>query len=76
MIGNTILLAFYCFLFHKSIPNTFEVIALLLKTSIVFGNFLVNFALFSPAIQPNVTFLTGIFVIATNSLKRPYNSLV
>ena len=43
MIRKTILSAFHCFLFHKNIPNTFEVIALLLKTNIIFGNFLVNF---------------------------------
>ena len=42
MIRKTILSAFHCFLFHKNIPNTFEVIALLLKTNIIFGNFLVN----------------------------------
>ena len=43
MIRKTILSAFHCFLFHKNIPNTFEVIALLLKINIIFCNFLVNF---------------------------------
>ena len=37
--------AFHCFLFHKNIPNTFEVIALLLKADTIFDNFLVNFCL-------------------------------
>ena len=41
----TILSAFHCFLFHKNIPNTFEVIALLVKTDIIFSNFSVNFCL-------------------------------
>ena len=36
---------FISFLFHINVPNTFEVIALLLKTNIIFGNFLVNFCL-------------------------------
>ena len=57
MNRKTILSAFHCFLFHKNIPITFEVIALLLKINIIFGNFLVIFAPFSPDIQPNVTFL-------------------
>ena len=43
MIRKTILSAFHCFLFHKNIPITIEVIALLLKTNIFFSNFLVNF---------------------------------
>ena len=45
MIRKTILSAFHCFLFHKNIPNTFEVIALLLKINIFFDNFLVSFCL-------------------------------
>ena len=56
MIRKTILSAFHCFLFHKNIPITFDVIALLLKINIIFGNYLVIFAPFSPDIQPNVTF--------------------
>ena len=43
LIRKTILSAFDCFLFHKNIPITFEVIALLLKANIIFGNFSVNF---------------------------------
>ena len=38
-------ISFSLFLFHKNIPNTFEVIELLLKTNIIFSNFLVNFCL-------------------------------
>ena len=34
--------AFHCFVFHKNIPNTFEVIALLLKADTIFLNFSVN----------------------------------
>ena len=45
MIRKTILSAFHCFLFHKNIPNTFEVIALLLKTNIIFSNIWVSFCL-------------------------------
>ena len=37
--------AFHCFLFHKNIPNTFEVIALLLKADTIFGDSSVNFCL-------------------------------
>ena len=44
MTRKTILSALYYFLFHKNIPITFEVIPLLLlKTNIIFGNFLVDF---------------------------------
>ena len=43
MIRKIILSAFHCFLFHKNILNTFDVIALLLRTNIIFGKFLVNF---------------------------------
>ena len=73
IIRKTILSAFHYFLFHKNIPNTFEVIALLLKTNIIFGNFLVNFCLICPDIQPNVTFLTEITATGFNSLKKPFN---
>ena len=41
--------AFHCFLFHKNIPNTFEVIALLLKADTIFGDSSI-FASFSPDI--------------------------
>ena len=39
---NATLSAFYCFLFHKNIPKTFEVIALLLKADTIFDNLLVQ----------------------------------
>ena len=42
---KTILSVFHCFWFHKNITNTFEFIALSLKTNIIFSNFLINFCL-------------------------------
>ena len=73
---KTILSAFHCFLFHKNIPNTFEVIALLLKTN----NFWQFFGQFLPHLVQIFNqiwlFLTEITAIGFNSLKKTYNSPV
>ena len=42
---NENFISFSLLLFHRIIPNTFEVIALLLKADTIFRNFSVNFCL-------------------------------
>ena len=62
---------FHCFLLHKKILNTFEVIALLLKADIIFGNFSVNVCLiWSRYSIKNNFFNKKNVAIGSNSLKK------
>ena len=62
---------FHCFLLHKKILDTFEIIALLLKAGIICSNLSVNFCLGSSRYSMKSNFFNISFIaIDSNSLKK------
>ena len=69
------LLDFHCFLLHKKILNTFEVIALLLKANIFCSNFLVSFYLIESRYSMKSNLFNFFIAIGSNSLKKNHKAV-